>query len=231
MSVFALIPAAGCGSRFGSAVKKQYLELNGQPILARTLCLFNESPCVHAVFVIAPAAEMEFCRRAIVNRFGFDKVRAVVCGGEERQVSVYNGLKACDAGPEDIILIHDGVRPFVPAALIAETVRGAERDGACLAAVPARDTLKEIENGRVVATPERKRFWQAQTPQAFRCAILLEAHEKARAEGFCGTDDASLVERLGVPVAVVEGSPFNFKITAPDDLMLAEALGKKIDAG
>ncbi len=224
MSVYVLIPAAGSGSRFGSATKKQYLELNGQPILAHTIRLFNQSPRVDAIYLMAPEDEIGFCRRELVERYDFEKVRDVVRGGEERQMSVYNGLKACCARPDDIILIHDGVRPLLHPSLISETIRQAETDGACLVAVPARDTLKEVENGRVVATPERRRFWQAQTPQAFRYQVILKGYEKAREEGFLGTDDASLVERLGVPVTVVEGSCFNIKITTPEDLKIAEAL-------
>jgi 2-C-methyl-D-erythritol 4-phosphate cytidylyltransferase len=229
MSVFALIPAAGSGKRFGSATKKQYLELYGQPVLAHTIRLFNQSPFVDAIFLIAPSGEIEYCRQELVERFGFHKVRDVVCGGEERQVSVYNGLTACGAQPEDIILIHDGVRPFFPGALLGAVIHKAEEAGACLVAVPARDTLKEVEDGRVVGTPERKRFWQAQTPQAFRFDIILQAHQKALDQGFRGTDDASLVERMGVEIPVVEGSFLNLKITTQEDLTLAVALGALLD--
>jgi len=229
MSVFVLIPAAGSGRRFGSATKKQYLELHGQPILAHTIRLFNRSPLVDAIFLIAPPGELEFCRSELIERYGFEKVMDLVCGGEERQISVYNGLMACGAGPDDIILIHDGVRPFFPAPLIEKVIRRTEEEGACLVAVPARDTLKEVEDGRVVGTPDRKRFWQAQTPQAFRFEIILKAHQKAREEDFCGTDDASLVERLGIPVTILEGSFFNSKITTPEDLKIAEALGRLLN--
>ncbi len=225
MSVFALIPAAGSGKRFGSATKKQYLELYGQPVLAHTIRLFNQSPLIDAIFLIVPSGEVEYCRQELVERFGFHKVREIVCGGEERQVSVYNGLAACGAEPKDIILIHDGVRPFFPEALLGGVIRRTEEAGACLVAVPARDTLKEVENGQVVGTPERERFWQAQTPQAFRFDIIWKAHQKALDEGFHGTDDASLVEQTGEEVSVVDGSYFNIKITTKEDLTLAIALG------
>ncbi|NIQ92860.1 MAG: 2-C-methyl-D-erythritol 4-phosphate cytidylyltransferase [Desulfuromonadales bacterium] len=223
MKTIALIPAAGMGRRMQAGINKQYLHLGGRPILAHTLALFDGHPRVDRIIVISPAEEIDFCRTEVVERFGFAKVRAVVAGGAERQDSVRNGLQAASAGADDIVLVHDGVRPLLPPALIDAAIDTAGRDGACIVGVPVKDTVKNVENGTVVATPDRRRLWLAQTPQAFRFALLDEAYRRAASEGYAGTDDASLVERLGHPVAMVEGSYRNIKITTPEDLILARA--------
>jgi 2-C-methyl-D-erythritol 4-phosphate cytidylyltransferase len=224
MAVHALIPAAGIGRRMGAGGNKQYLELGDRPILAHTLARLAAVACIDALHVIVPAEERDYCRDAVVARFGVAKVRSVIAGGAERQDSVRNGLSDCGAADDDIVLIHDGVRPFFPAGQIAPLVAAAAADGAALLAIPAQDTVKEVADGRVVRTLERSRLWQVQTPQAFRCAVIREAHRRAREAGFTGTDDASLVEWCGGPVAVLPGSPFNLKLTTPADLALARAL-------
>ncbi|BCA78307.1 2-C-methyl-D-erythritol 4-phosphate cytidylyltransferase [Desulfuromonas sp. AOP6] len=224
MSVIVLIPAAGMGRRMGAAVNKQYLHLAGRPILAHTLACFDHHPLVDAIYVISPSDEIEFCREEVVRRYGFAKVREIVAGGAQRQDSVRHGLLACDANPDDIILIHDGVRPFFPGHRLADLVESAKRTGACLAGVPVKDTIKEVRKGMVSGTPDRSFLWQAQTPQAFRFEIIVKAHEQALSDGFLGTDDTSLVERLGLPVAMVEGDYRNIKITTPEDLLAAEAI-------
>lgn len=224
MSVIVLIPAAGLGRRMGAAVNKQYLRLAGRPILAHTLACFDHHPLVDAIYVISPPAEISFCQKEVVRRYGFAKVREIVAGGAERQDSVRHGLLACGANPDDIILIHDGVRPFFPAHRLGDLVESAKRTGACLAGVPVKDTIKEVRQGMVSGTPDRSCLWQAQTPQAFRFEIIAKAHQQALADGFLGTDDASLVERLGLPVAMVEGDYRNIKITTPEDLVAAEAI-------
>ena len=226
MPVIILVPAAGTGSRMGAAVNKQYLTLDDRPILAHTLQLFDAHPAVDDIHVISPPAEIDYCRREVIERYGFAKVRSVVAGGAERQDSVRNGLLAVGAAPEDILLIHDGARPFFPAALIPQVVETASRVGACVVGVPVKDTIKEVADSLVLGTPDRRRLWQAQTPQAFRFDLIHEAHTRAARDGFGGTDDAALVERLGLPVAMVEGSYRNIKITTPEDLILAEAFLK-----
>jgi len=226
MSVIILIPAAGTGSRMRSAVNKQYLTLADRPILAHTLNLFDSHPAVDSIHLISPAAEIAHCRREVVERYSFAKVRSIIAGGAERQDSVRNGLRECGAADDDIVLIHDGARPFFPPALLPEVVTTAVRVGACLLGVPVKDTIKEVADGLVTGTPERGRLWQAQTPQAFRFALIRDAHEQAIRDEFRGTDDASLVERLGHPVAMIKGSYQNIKITTPEDLILAEALLK-----
>jgi 2-C-methyl-D-erythritol 4-phosphate cytidylyltransferase len=207
----------------GAALSKQYLTLAGQPILAHTLSVFDRHPAVDRIFIIAPAADISFCRSEIVEPFAFAKVRGIIPGGNERQDSVRNGLQACGAGDEEIIIIHDGVRPFLPPGIIDQAIAAAGRVGGCVVGVPVKDTIKEVDAGRVVGTPARRRLWQAQTPQAFPFRIIREAHESAWREGFQGTDDASLVERLGWPVAMIEGDYRNIKITTPEDLVLAQA--------
>jgi len=224
MAVHALIPAAGTGRRMGADGNKQYLELGDRPILAHTLTRLAALPCIDALHVIVADDERSFCHDQLVDRFGLTKVRAIVSGGAERQDSVRNGLAACGAADDDVVLIHDGVRPFFPAAQIAPLVAAAVANGAALLATPAQDTIKEVLDGQVVRTLERGRLWQVQTPQAFHFAVIRNAHRRALEAGFAGTDDAALVEWCGGTVAVVTGSPWNFKITTPADLALARAL-------
>ncbi len=195
MSVVVVVPAAGMGSRMRAGVNKQYLTLGDRPLLAHTLALFDRHPAVDRVFVVVPADEIDYCRREVVERYALSKVAAVVAGGAERQDSVRNGLAACTAAPQDIVLIHDGARPLLPPPLVDRAIEAAVRVGGCLAGVPVKDTIKEVDGGLVSATPDRRRLWQAQTPQAFRFAIIRDAHERAAREGFRGTDDAALVER------------------------------------
>jgi 2-C-methyl-D-erythritol 4-phosphate cytidylyltransferase len=223
MSVIVLIPAAGTGSRMGAAVNKQYLTLADRPILAHTLNLFDNHPAVDSIHLISPETEIAYCRREVVERYAFAKVRSIIAGGAERQDSVRNGLLKCGAAAEDIVLIHDGARPFFPPAMIPRVVATTLSIGACVVGVPVKDTIKEVEDSLVLGTPDRQRLWQAQTPQAFRFALIRDAHEQAVREGFRGTDDASLVERLGQPVAMFEGNYRNIKITTPEDLILARA--------
>lgn len=223
MTATVLIPAAGMGRRMGADINKQYLQLAGRPILAHTLSLFDQSPHVHRIIVISPADEIDYCRREVVVRLGLRKVEAIIAGGAERQDSVRNGLRYLGEAEQGVVLIHDGVRPFFPARLIQPVIAAAAEIGGCVVGVQVKDTVKEVVDGRIRATPDRSRLWLAQTPQAFSCALVRTAHEQAFAEGFRGTDDASLVERLGAPVAMLEGSYRNIKITTPEDLLVAQA--------
>lgn len=223
MRVIVLIPAAGMGRRMGARSNKQYLLLGEKPILAHTLALFDSHPLVDRIYVLSPADEIDYCRCEVVERYGFTKVAGVVAGGAERQDSVANGLAACGAEEQDIVLVHDGVRPFFPAELIPQVVATAVRVGGAVVGVQAKDTIKEVEAGLIQSTPDRSRLWQAQTPQAFSYRTLRHAYDSAAAHSFRGTDDASLVERLGLPVAMVAGDYRNIKITTPEDLLLARA--------
>jgi 2-C-methyl-D-erythritol 4-phosphate cytidylyltransferase len=224
MKVIALVPAAGMGKRMGASVNKQYLQLGGLPILAHTLKIFQNAPFVDDIYPISPADEIDYCREQVVARYGLTKVRQVVTGGKERQNSVLNGLRAIDGSAEDdIIIIHDGVRPFVPESVVQRSVVVAREHDGALVAVPVKDTVKVVDGGFVTATPLRETLWLAQTPQTFRYGIIRAAHEIADAEGFLGTDDASLVERLGDRVHIVIGDYRNIKITTPEDMILGEA--------
>ncbi len=224
MKVIALVPAAGMGKRMGAEINKQYLLLAGKPIVAHTLQVFEDAPFVDDVYVIVPEAEIPYCRQHVVEKYGFTKVRRIVAGGKERQHSVMNGLKALTgSGDDDVVVIHDGVRPFIPMPVLERAVESARDHDGALVAVPAKDTVKVARDGIVVATPPREELWLAQTPQAFRYPVILAAHESAAREEYLGTDDASLVERLGKSVRIVMGDYRNIKITTPEDLVLAEA--------
>lgn len=224
MSVIALIPAAGMGSRMQAGINKQYLQLGDRPLLAHTLAVFDRHPAVDRIVVVVPAVEIDYCQRTVIEACGCTKVTAVVAGGAERQDSVRLGLDACGDLDDDLVLIHDGARPFLAAEQIDAVLAAARSEGAALLGVPAKDTIKEVASGRVVGTPERGSLWQAQTPQAFRLGLIRMAHRRALNDGFHGTDDAALVERLGQPVAMVPGSYRNLKVTTPEDLLLAQAL-------
>ena len=225
--IFALVPAAGMGKRMGAGCNKQYLLLNEEPILAHTLRVFEQAPFIDGIFVVSPEQEIPYCRTEVVERYGFSKVRAIVAGGAERQHSVFNGIRAIEgAEDDDLVLIHDGVRPFVPAGVLKSAAEAAEKFGAAVVAVPVKDTVKVARNGIVAQTPPREELWLAQTPQAFRFGLISAAHRAAEAEGFLGTDDASLVERQGWPLHVVMGDYRNIKITTPEDMILAQAFLK-----
>jgi 2-C-methyl-D-erythritol 4-phosphate cytidylyltransferase len=232
MKVFVIIPAAGLGTRMGAAHagqtplrSKQFLELDGVPILIHTLRKFADAPQVDSIWVALRKQETDTFSLTL-DQAGLGKPIHLVAGGEHRQESVGNVLDALPAEASDLVLIHDAVRPFVSQETIAGVIDQAQRYGAAIAGVPAVDTIKRVERrpeGAVVeATIPREQIVQAQTPQGFRYGLLRPIFNEARAEGFQGTDEASLLERAGQPVHVVMGSARNFKITTPADLELAE---------
>lgn len=222
---FALIPAAGMGKRMGASINKQYLQLDGMPIVARTISVFEQSPLIDAIYLVIPADEIPYCREHVVEAYGFRKVTAIVAGGVERQNSVMNGLKAMreHASDDDVVLIHDGVRPLVTERLLQESIDVARTGAGALVAVPVKDTLKTIDNGFVTGTPDRESLWQAQTPQTFRFGVIYAAHLSAESEHATATDDAALVERNSGRIRIVRGDYRNIKITTAEDLVLAEA--------
>ncbi len=227
MKTVALIPAAGMGKRMGADLNKQYLLLDDKPILAHTLTVFDQASFIDDIYVIIPEAEIPYCQEQVVEKYGFTKVRSIIAGGSERQYSVLNGLRALkDCMEDDVVLIHDGVRPFIPKHVLKHSIEVASKTDGALVAVPAKDTVKIVEAGVVIDTPPRVNIWLAQTPQSFRYGIIAAAHEIAAAEGFLGTDDASLVERMGRQVHVVTGDYRNIKITTPEDMLLAETFLK-----
>jgi 2-C-methyl-D-erythritol 4-phosphate cytidylyltransferase len=205
----------------GTSMPKQYLNLHGIPVLARTILAFQNHPLVDCVLVTVPPGDEEFCRTNIVQRFRLTKVKGITAGGLERQESVFNGLR--ELADTDFVAIHDGVRPLVSPSTITRTFEAAETVGASLACSPVRDTVKRGTGNGILTIP-REDLWLAHTPQTFRTALIIEAHRAALRDGFFGTDDASLVERLGHRVAVVEEDNYNIKITTPSDLKLAELL-------
>lgn len=226
MKVAAIIPAAGVGRRMQQNTPKQYLTLGGRPILATTLAIFEKMPEITEITVVAQPAALDFCQNRVIAPFGFKKVLRLVPGGKERQDSVYNALKVLHRQNDwDLILVHDGVRPFVTPDEVRRVIRAAGKHGAAILALPAQDTVKKVnQEGRIQKTLKRQDIWLAQTPQAFRAAIIWRAFVEAYAREFYGTDEASLVEALGVPVMVEAGSPLNIKVTTPEDLVMAEAI-------
>ncbi len=220
--VGAVVPAAGRGERFGGPVPKSLIPLGGRPLLRYPLDVLQRVDEVEAIVVAAPA-EAVGAVEALARDAQLSKVVAVVPGGGDRQASVAAGLAALPPGPP-LVVVHDGVRPFVSAGLVRAVVEAAVRCGAATAAVPVAETITRGEDGWVEATLDRSRLYHVQTPQAFDRALLEQAHRAATGEGFRGTDDASLVERLGHRVRLVPGSPLNLKVTVPEDLVLAGAL-------
>ncbi len=222
ISVSAVIVAGGKGIRMSGATRKQYLLLAGRPILSHTLAVFDTCDAVSEIVLVIPEPDFDFCRRHILS--SLRKKIHIVPGGAERQDSVYNGLAALDS-ETDIVLIHDGVRPFVRHEHILACIREAEISGACILGIPAFDTLKQISDaGNIETTLARDKIWLAQTPQCFRYDLILAAHKSARRAGYVGTDDASLLERLGTTVKIIMGSRFNIKITTREDLVFADAI-------
>ncbi len=225
MQVFVILPAAGLGTRMAGPQPKQFLALDGAPILIHSLRAFAAVERVSAIFVAVRKTEIERVEAQIAE-YGFaDRVR-VVEGGDTRQESVSNALAALPAQADDIVLVHDAVRPLIDAATIERTIDAVAEHGAAIVGLPAVDTIKQVErtaHGALIsATIPREYVVLAQTPQGFRCGLLRQAFAEAQADGFVGTDEASVVERAGKPVAVVHGSQVNLKITQPGDLELAE---------
>lgn len=221
--IAAIVPAAGAGVRMEADRPKQFRPLGDRPLLVHTLQRLSDSPLIETVVVVVPADWVAKARSELIEPYGLAKVGAVVAGGAERQDSVAAGLEAL--GPEvDLVVVHDGVRPFVTEAMIADVVEAARAAGAAVAAIPVAETVKRVADGAVVETVSRDGLYRVQTPQAFRREVLAEALERARAEGVVATDEAALVERFGRPVRVVAGSAVNLKVTSPEDWSLAESI-------
>lgn len=224
----AIIVAGGKGIRMGTPVRKQYLELAGRPILSHTVERFTTCGYCDHVMLVVPPGDSEYCRNEVLARVDQAEMVTIVTGGAERQDSVYCGLNAVPA-KDGIVLIHDGVRPFVYRDQIQSLIACAEEKGACIPGIAAFDTLKKADQrGCITQTLDRNGIWLAQTPQAFQYRLIRKAHEIARERNFLGTDDASLVEQIGHDVFILPGNRDNIKITAPEDLKTAEAILKII---
>ena len=222
-----VIPAAGQGKRMKAGKNKLFIELSGIPIIVYTLRVFEEDPDCRGIILSINPAEKDYFSQ-LIAAYGLKKVKKLVMGGKERQQSVYNGLQ--HAG-EEIILVHDGARPFINLGQISELTTAASLHGGSVIAVPVKDTIKKASNNKVVETVERSSLWAVQTPQAFRVSILKSAYEQAEAEEFLGTDDASLLERINEQVVIIEGNYDNIKITTQEDLYFAEAILHKQQHG
>jgi 2-C-methyl-D-erythritol 4-phosphate cytidylyltransferase len=225
MRVNAIIVAAGEGRRIGGEIPKPFLPIGGRPMILHTLNRFAESQTVRRVILVTAKKELSRCRELIQSDPTLRRLESVLqTGGLRRQDSVSQGLERLDEDC-DVVVIHDGARPFVSPHLIDRCVEVASREGAVVAGIPVRSTIKIVSAKREVQeTPPRSSLWEIQTPQAFRGEIIREAYRRAAEEGIEATDDAMLVERLGKKVKVIEGAPTNVKITLPEDLLWAEAL-------
>ncbi len=223
----AIILAAGKGTRMNAAMNKQFMNLNDKPLLAQTLETFNNCKSIDSIILAVGEGELRQCKEQILDAYDFDKVDKLVCGGRERQQSVFNCIRELgeDCG---IVVIHDGARPLVTSDIIEKCIAEAVVYGAASVGVPAKETIKLLDGeGFVQLTPERGKVWITQTPQAFSVDIIKRAHRRAIEEGILGTDDAFLAERIGIKVRMVEGSYENIKVTTPEDMIIAETIMSK----
>jgi len=218
-----IIVSAGKGIRMGG-VEKQFLPLNGVPIFLYSVKTFASLEEIEKIILVLPEEKLKYIEH-LIREFEIKRDIIITAGGEERQDSVREGLKNVES---DIVLIHDGVRPFVSPTLIQKIIENVERYGAVIPAIPVPDTIKRVEKNQVVATLNRDEIYAVQTPQGFEKEIIQEAYEFAYQDGFYGTDDAFLIERLGIGVKIIEGEPFNIKITRKEDFYLAEGIVKRL---
>jgi 2-C-methyl-D-erythritol 4-phosphate cytidylyltransferase len=223
MRTVALVLAAGRGERLGHSLPKGLVQLAGKPLLLHALAALEAVDEVDDLIPVIPADASDRFEQALAGAHGLHKLAPAVVGGRERQDSVRAGLAALPADAE-LVAVHDAARPCVRPEAVRRVILAARATGAAILATPARDTIKRVVAGCVVETPPRAECWVAQTPQVFRVEILREALAKAESEGLLGTDDAQLVEALGVAVRVVPGDADNLKITVPEDLVVAERL-------
>ena len=221
--VSAVIPAAGQGIRMGAKKNKTYLDLKGKPILAHAIEEFEKLEIVKEIIVVIQEDEIELCQLDVLEPYQYKKVQLVL-GGKTRQESVYKGLLAVDKRC-DLVMIHDGARPMINQEVLLECIDETMRHQASVVAVPAKNTMKIVgNNGFVISTPKRETIFEVHTPQTFDYKLIVKAHEHAIEQNFVGTDDASLVEAMGIPVYIIKGNYSNIKITTPEDLVFAEGL-------
>ncbi len=215
-----IVVAAGRGSRMGTKEKKQYLFLKDKPLFIHTLELMEQQSRIKEIILVVPAEDLDFCKN-LCNKYSINKIHAVVPGGETRGASVYNGLKAVPEHSK-LVVVHDGARPFLSQEVLEKVIDAGEKEGAAVAAVPVKDTIKEVDpNNMVQKTLERKYLWAVQTPQVFKKDILMDCYNRAIRDGISGTDDAAIVEAYNYPVKLVMGDYNNIKITTKEDLTFA----------
>ncbi|WP_195781463.1 2-C-methyl-D-erythritol 4-phosphate cytidylyltransferase [Priestia megaterium] len=221
-----IVLAAGQGKRMKAGRNKQFLTIQNVPLIIHTLQKFEQDPWCSGIVLVVNEKEVGIFEE-LLTEYPIQKVQSLTVGGDERQYSVYNGLKSLKQA--QMVLIHDGARPFVQQNTIHELVEKAASDKAAVLAVPVKDTIKRVEQGTVIETVERSSLWAIQTPQAFLFDVVMDAHEKAKTNEYLGTDDASLVEKAGQKVSIVEGNYDNIKLTTPEDLLYAEAILTKLN--
>lgn len=218
-----VIVSAGRGSRMKADINKQFLKIGDKEVIAHTIDKFYNSENIGEIIIVVREDEKEFFQENVIDKYGYKNIK-IAFGGKERQDSVYNGLKALDKNCE-IVLIHDGARPFVTDEIIEKSIECAQKYNCAIVGVPVKDTIKIVnENNDVCDTPSRNKLWSIQTPQVFDYSLIMKAHEKAKVDKYYGTDDSMLMEYLGYNVKVVEGSYNNIKITTPEDLKIAEEI-------
>ncbi|KAB2445113.1 2-C-methyl-D-erythritol 4-phosphate cytidylyltransferase [Bacillus luti] len=215
-----IIPAAGQGKRMGAGKNKLFLLINEVPIIVHTLRAFEKDKACKSIVMAINEEERPYFEE-LMQKYPVEKTVQFIQGGAERQDSVYNAIQY--TSDVEYVLVHDGARPFVTNKVIQDVLTATEKYGASICAVSVKDTVKKVEQGVVVETVERSQLKAVQTPQGFSVPLLLEAHRSAKQSCYLGTDDASLVERIGKPVGVVEGSYYNIKVTTPEDLLIAES--------
>lgn len=221
--VTTIIPCAGQGKRMGINTNKPYIEIAGKPLLLYTLRVFQEHPLIDEIVLAARASEISYCWEQIVYKYSIDKVKKIIVGGKERQESVSLALNALDDDTHWVV-VHDGVRPLLSEKTLSDALTMAFEKGSAVVGVPAKDTIKIIGDDLTIkATPPRESLWLIQTPQIFSKELLLKAHGQAKQNGWIGTDDSSLVERLGCGVYMVKGEYSNIKVTTPEDIIYLKA--------
>lgn len=222
MKIFTIIPSGGTGKRVNSSLPKQYIKFNGKELIAYTLEVFQNCELIDEIVISAQMDYLELVKE-IREKYSFTKLKSIVEGGEERQNSVFNALLSLKASDEDLIIVHDAVRPLLPNDVLLNAINVAKQFGSAVVAIKAKDTLIQ-GNDSVISYVNRSEYYYAQTPQVFKYKILLEAIKNAEKEKFTGTDESMLVHRMGNEIKIVDGSSLNFKITNTDDIKLFQII-------
>jgi 2-C-methyl-D-erythritol 4-phosphate cytidylyltransferase len=224
MQTHAIIVSAGKGVRMNRSTPKQYLLLQGKPVLCHTVMAFSKCPEVDEILLVVPEKDIQYCREQVLSGLCIKTPLKVLAGGKRRQDSVFNGILSID-DRDGIVIIHDGVRPLIRPEMISCCIDKAKISGACVLGVPLQDTLKMVDGDSLIQrTINRENLWTVQTPQAFHYQLIRDAHEAAAKAGIEATDDAALLERMGLPVNILRSTGDNLKITTNDDLILAGAI-------
>ena len=231
MRTLAIVLAGGAGKRMGTATNKQFLLLDNKPIIVRTLQIFEECRPVDGVYLVVNQKDLPIMQEEILETYKFNKVVKLVIGGRLRQDSVRNGLEAIE-NPCDIVIIHDGARPFVSPSFIEKGIFLMEMFDAVIPAIPVKDTIKTVsKEGFVIKTLERDSLWTVQTPQTFKYDLIIKAYREGMSKKLYGYDDATFLEHMGKKIKVIEGSPYNIKITTPEDLIIAKGMLSQLKKG